>query len=115
MLSSSDESAVEAGVVLGIYSRTRYGRRHHHFAQRQTTEAYDSLTNNTTTSSHIAPLPPQHSPSTMVLNTDPNGTFQQSQPTTDHSLNDLQDRKRAPFKKISLEALRIRSSVEKTV
>jgi hypothetical protein len=73
--------------------------RQHRFAerkcmiQRQTAQSRHAIT-----APHTTSLPPQNNRLTTNLNTHPINTSVQSQPTTDHTLNVLQNRKRAPLK-----------------
>jgi hypothetical protein len=58
--------AGEAGVDSGIYTRTKYGRKQHSFAQLRCRKAHmiqrHSTHTNTTTALHAAPLQEYQSP-----------------------------------------------------
>ena len=89
VLPSDDDTEVQPSMQSSeegdqsIASRTRY-----HLARRSTT----------TTALHTESLPSQQNLQTPITNTDPTDPLPTPQPTNDHSLIDLQDRKRALLK-----------------
>lgn len=94
-------SEVEVGLCncICVCTVIRDTDRQHRFAerkcmiQRQTAQSRHAIT-----APHTTSLPPQNNRLTTNLNTHPINTSVQSQPTTDHTLNVLQNRKRAPLK-----------------
>ena len=83
LIYSSEAEGGEEERDQSIASRTRY-----HLARRSTT----------TTALHTESLPSQQNLQTPITNTDPTDPLPTPQPTNDHSLTGLQDRKRAPPK-----------------